>query len=71
MGQNVIDLCSIILELIRTISEVQFALKDERAKFPGVGTVKWIGFLKLRLGFGGAIVGLNNFINSFGKSSAS
>ena len=67
MGQNVIDLCSIVLELIGTISEVQFALKDKGAKFPGVGTVKWIRFPKLRLGFGGAIVGFNNFIDSFGE----
>jgi len=49
MGQNIIDLCSIVLELIRTISEVQFALKDEGAKFPGVRTIEWIGFPKLRL----------------------
>jgi len=67
MGQNIIDLCSIILELIRTISGVQFALKDEGAKFPGVGTIEWIGFLKLRLGFGGAVIGFDDFINSFGK----
>ena len=67
MGQNVIDLCSIVLELIRTISEVQFALKDEGAKFLGVGTVEWIGFMKLWLGFGGAIVGFNDFIDSFGE----
>jgi len=70
MGQNVIDLCSIVLELIRMISEVQFALialKDEGAKFPGVGTIEWIGFPKLWLGFGGAIVGFDGFINSFGK----
>ena len=50
MGQNVIDLYSIILELIGTISEVQFALKDEGMEFPRVGTVKWIGFMKLQYG---------------------
>ena len=49
------------------ISEVQFALKDEGAKFPGVGTIEWIGFLKLRLKFGGAIIGFDNFIDSFGE----
>jgi len=52
MGQNIIDLCSIVLELIGMISEVQFALKDEGAKFLGVGTIEWIRFLKLWLGFG-------------------
>ena len=67
MGQNVIDLCSIILELIGTILEVQFALKDEGVKFPGVRTVEWIGFPKLRLGFGGAVIGFDDFIDSFGE----
>ena len=67
MGQNVIDLCSIVLELIGTILKVQFALKDEGAKFLGVGTIEWIRFPKLRLGFGGALIGFDDFINSFGK----
>jgi len=49
------------------ISEVQFALKDEGAKFLGVGTIEWIGFPKLRLGFGGAIIGFDDFIDSFGE----
>ena len=42
------------------ISEVQFALKDEGAKFPGVGTIKWIGFPKLRL----PLTGSNSALNS-------
>ena len=67
MGQNIIDLCSIVLELLGTILEVQFALKDEGAKFLGVGTIEWIGFLKLRLGFGGAVIGFDDFIDSFGE----
>src|SRR5882724_1663973 len=66
MGQNIIDLCSIVLELIRTISEVQFALKDEGAKFPGVGTIKWIGFPKLWLGFGGAVIGCDDMFAGVG-----
>jgi len=49
------------------ISEVQFALKDEGVKFPGVRIIEWIRFPKLWLGFGGAIVGLNDFIESFGE----
>jgi len=66
-GQNVIGLCSVILELIGMILEVQFALKDEGAKFPGVGTIEWIGFPKLRLGFGGAIVGFDDLIDGLGE----
>jgi len=50
----------------RTISS-SVCTKDEGAKFLGVRTIKWIGFLKLQLGFGGAIVGLSNFIDSFGR----
>jgi len=49
MRQNIMAFCSIVLELIGMISEVQFALKDEGAKFLGVGTIEWIGFPKLRL----------------------
>jgi len=67
MGQNVIDLCSIVLELIGMISEDQFALKDEGAKFLGVRTIEWIRFPKLQFGFGGAIIGFDDFNNSFGE----
>ena len=49
------------------LSEVQFALKDEGAKFLGVGTIEWIGFPKLQLGFGGATIGFDDFIDSFGE----
>jgi len=51
MGQNVIDLCSIILELIGTISEAQFALRNEGASFwesePSNGLGSWSSALDL------------------------
>jgi len=53
------------------ILEVQFALKDEGAKFPGVGTIEWIGFPKLRLGFGGAVIALTILSIALANASAS
>jgi len=39
-----------------------FALKDEVAKFPGVGTSRWIGFPKPSAWIWGAIVGFNDLL---------
>ena len=47
MGENIIDLCSSIGKKIWAISEVEFAMKQEGAKFLRVKTIECIGFPKL------------------------
>ena len=49
IGKNIIDLCSSIWEKIWTISEVEFAVKQEGAKFLQVGTIKHASSLSLTL----------------------
>jgi len=70
MGQNIIDLCSIVLELIRTISEVQFALKDEGAKFLESEPLNGSGSQSVALDLRSRNW-LDDFIDSLANASAS
>src|SRR5882724_8045615 len=61
VGKGIVDLVFFGAEKILAIPKIQLALKNESTEFPGIRTVKWVGFPEFGLGCG--ISGLNKFIN--------
>ena len=61
VGKNVVDLWGIVPEEVLLVLEVQSVLQKEHMKFFGVGTIKWIGFMKYNFV---QEVGLDNCVNS-------
>ena len=45
-----IDLVLLILELISSVPEVQFTLKDEGLEFVWVRGINWVGFVEFGIG---------------------
>src|SRR5882724_12865293 len=60
VGKGIVDLVFFGAEKILAIPKIQLALKNESTEFPGIRTVKWVGFPEFGLGCG--ISGLNKFI---------
>jgi len=72
MGQNIMTFVVIVLEFWLGWSQSSvLALKDEGAQFPGDGSIKWIGFPKLWLGYGGAVIALTILLIALANASAS